>query len=153
PILTGVHIQLDGNVMTMTAADGYRLAVRTTEIDQHFPKPVDVVIRARALGEVGRIIGDEDDLVSITLPKDRDIMLFHLKNTDVSTQLLDGKFPDVAAIIPRSYITSSVMYTSDLLAACKRAEIFARDSAYSAKLQVKPSNGPGEPGAVTIVGM
>lgn len=50
-------------------------------------------------------------------------------------------------------MTSSVMYTSDLLAACKRAEIFARDLAYSAKLYVKPAAGPGEPGAVTIVGM
>jgi len=80
-------------------------------------------------------------------------VLFHMKHTDIATQLLEGKFPDVSAIIPRSYITSSVMYTSDLLAACKRAEIFARDSAYSAKLLVKPASGPGEPGAVTIVGM
>ncbi|MEO8611555.1 MAG: DNA polymerase III subunit beta [Chloroflexota bacterium] len=153
PILTGVHTQLDGNVMTMTAADGYRLAVRTTEIDQHFPKPVDIVIPARALAEIGRVIGEEDEEVSITLPKDRDIVLFHMKYTDIATQLLEGKFPDVSAIIPRSYITSSTMYTSDLLAACKRAEIFARDSAYSAKLLVKPASGPGEPGAVTIVGM
>lgn len=153
PILTGVLTQLDGNVMTMAAADGYRLAVRTAEIEQHFPKRIDVVIPAKALAEVGRIIGDDDDVVSITLPKERDIVLFHMKHTDVATQLLEGKFPDFAAIIPRSYVTSSVMYTSDLLAACKRAEIFARDSAYSAKLYVKPAAGPGEPGAVTIIGM
>jgi DNA polymerase III subunit beta len=153
PILTGVLTQLDGNVMTMASADGYRLAVRTTEIERTFSKRVDLVIPAKALTEVGRIIGDEDDVVTITLPKDRDIVLFHMKHTDVATQLLEGKFPDFAAIIPRSYVTSSVMYTSDLLSACKRAEIFARDSAYSAKLRVKPASGPGEPGAVTIIGM
>ncbi|MCA0458947.1 MAG: DNA polymerase III subunit beta [Chloroflexi bacterium] len=153
PILTGVLMQLDGNVMTMASADGYRLAVRTTDIEQTFAKRIDIVIPAKALSEVGRIIGDDDDVVTITLPKERDIVLFHMKHTDVATQLLEGKFPDFAAIIPRSYVTSSVMYTSDLLAACKRAEIFARDSAYSAKLLVKPAAGPGEPGAVTIVGM
>lgn len=153
PILTGVLMQLDGNVMTMASADGYRLAVRTTDIEQTFAKRLDIVIPAKALTEVGRIIGDDDDVVTITLPKERDIVLFHMKHTDVATQLLEGKFPDFAAIIPRSYVTSSVMYTSDLLAACKRAEIFARDSAYSAKLLVKPAAGPGEPGAVTIVGM
>lgn len=153
PILTGVLTQLDGNVMTMAAADGYRLAVRTCEIDQTFEKPVDFVVPAKALAEVGRIITDEDDIVSITLPKDRDIVIFHMKHTDVASQLLEGKFPDVAAIIPRNYITSTVMYTSDLLAACKRAEIFARDSAYSAKILVKPASGPGEPGAVRIMGM
>ncbi len=152
PILTGVYVQLDGNVMTMAAADGYRLAVRTTEIEQHFARPVEMVVPARALSEIGRIIGDEDDVVTITLPTDRDIVLFHLKQTDVATQLLEGKFPDFSAIIPRSYVTSTVMYTSDLLAACKRAEIFARDSAYSATIFVKPSSGPGEPGAVRIAG-
>jgi DNA polymerase-3 subunit beta len=153
PILTGVLMQLDGNVMTMASADGYRLAVRTTDIEQTFAKRIDLVIPAKALTEVGRVIGDDDDVVTITLPKERDIVLFHMKHTDIATQLLEGKFPDFAAIIPRSYVTSSVMYTSDLLAACKRAEIFARDSAYSAKLYVKPAPGPGEPGAVQIVGM
>ncbi len=153
PILTGVLMQLDGNVMTMASADGYRLAVRTTDIEQTFAKRVDLVIPAKALTEVGRVIGDDDDVVTITLPKERDIVLFHMKHTDIATQLLEGKFPDFAAIIPRSYVTSSVMYTSDLLAACKRAEIFARDSAYSAKLYVKPAPGPGEPGAVQIVGL
>jgi DNA polymerase-3 subunit beta len=54
PILTGIQTVFDGNVMTMVAADGYRLAVRTTEIDQHFEKPVELVIPARALAEVGR---------------------------------------------------------------------------------------------------
>jgi len=153
PILTGVQTVLDGNVMTMAAADGYRLAVRTAEIDQTFTKPVEFVVPAKSLAEVGRIITDEDDIVSITLPKDRDIVLFHMKHTDVASQLLEGKFPDVSAIIPRSYITSTAMYTADLLAACKRAEIFARDSAYSAKLVVNPAAGPGEPGAVHIIGM
>lgn len=153
PILTGVLTQLDGNVMTMAAADGYRLAVRTTEIEQHFAKRLDLVIPAKALAEVARVISDEDDTVTITLPKERDIVMFHMKYSDIASQLLEGKFPDFAAIIPRSYITSSVMYTTDLLSACKRAEIFARDSAYSAKLRVKPASGPGEPGAVTIIGM
>jgi DNA polymerase-3 subunit beta len=152
PILTGVQMQLDGNVMTMVAADGYRLAVRTTEIEQTFPKARDLVIPARALGEVARIISDEDETVSLTLPGERDLVLFHMKHSDVASQLLDGKYPDVAAIIPRNYVTSSVMYTTDLLAACKRAEIFARDSAFSAKIFVKPAAGPGEPGAVTIAG-
>ncbi|MCB9457307.1 MAG: DNA polymerase III subunit beta [Anaerolineaceae bacterium] len=153
PILTGILMQFDGNVMTMAAADGYRLAVRTLEIEQHFPQMREFVVPARALSEVGRIIGDEDETVSISLPGERDLVMFHMRYTDVATQLLDGKFPDFASIIPRHYVTATTMYTSDLLSACKRAEIFARDSAYSAKLMVKPAAGPGEPGAVRIIGM
>jgi len=152
PILTGVYTEFNGNMMTMAAADGYRLAVRTTEIEQRFDKKLSLVIPARALAEVARIISDEDEEVSITLPGERDLVLFHMKNTDVSSQLLEGKFPDFGAIIPRTYNTSSVVYTSDLLRACKRAEIFARDAAGSAQLMVKPPKGPGEPGEVVLVG-
>lgn len=152
PILTGVYTQFDGNVMTMAAADGYRLAVRTTEIERTFTKPVEMVVPAKSLMEVERIISEEDDEVFITLPDNRNIVLFHMKNVDVASQLLEGKFPDFSAIIPRSYSTATTMYTSDLLTACKRAEIFARDSANSAVLYVKPPRAPGEPGEVMVRG-
>jgi DNA polymerase III subunit beta len=152
PILTGVFTQFKGSTMTMAGADGYRLAVRTCEIDTPFSRPLEMTIPARALNEVARIISDEDDVVGITLPAERDIVMFHLKNVDVSTQLLEGKFPDFSAIIPKGYVTATTVYTTDLLRACKRAEIFARDSNNSAKLYVKPPRGPGEPGEVTIAG-
>lgn len=152
PILTGVFTEVNGDVLTMAAADGYRLAVRTTQLERAFGKPFSMVVPARALAEVGRIITEDDDTVSITLPGDRAVTLFHLKNALVSAQVLDGRFPDFAAIIPRSYTTETVLYTSDLLRACKRAEIFARDSAGSAQLIVKPPRMAGEPGEVVLVG-
>ncbi len=153
PILTGIYTQLDGDVMTMEAADGYRLAVRTARLDgSSFDKPRDLVIPARSLAEVARIISDEDEEVGITLPGERDVVIFHMKNTDVSSQLLEGRFPDFGAIIPKTYSTAITVYTTDLLRACKRAEIFARDSNFSARLFVKPAAGPGEPGEITVVG-
>src|SRR5262249_8336628 len=79
PILTGVYTQFDGEVMTMAAADGYRLAVRTTKIEQSFSKARDMVIPAKTLMEVERIIGDEDDQVQITLPGERDVVMFHMR--------------------------------------------------------------------------
>lgn len=150
PILTGIYTRLEGNTLTMAAADGYRLAVRTAKLDQDFAKPIEMVIPAKSLAEVARIITDEDSEVLITLPGERDIVMFHMKNVDVSSQLLEGKFPDFTAIIPKAYSTSTVMYTSDLLRACQRAEIFARDSAYSGRLYVIPPKGPGEPGEVKV---
>jgi DNA polymerase-3 subunit beta len=152
PILTGVFTELHGNVLTMAAADGYRLAVRTSQIEQHFPERFNMVIPGRAMAEVARIISEEDEEVGITLPSDRDIVRFHLKSVLVSSQILEGKFPDFTTVIPRSYITQTVVYTSDLLRACKRAAIFARDSAGSAQVLVKPARNPGEPGEVIVTG-
>ena len=151
PILTGVYTLLQDNILTMAAADGYRLAVRTTELEQSFDGIIEMVIPGKAMAEVARIISDEEH-VYITLPKDRDIVMFHMNNVNVSSQLLEGKFPDFRAIIPRNYSTETVMYTADLLRACQRAEIFARDSAYTGRLAVMPPKASGEPGEVTIVG-
>ena len=152
PILTGIFMQFSGNVLTLAAADGYRLAVRTTKLEQEFNPKLEMVVPAKALSEVARVISDDDEDVLITLPNERDQILFSTSNVIVSSQLLEGKFPDFTAIIPRNYNTATIMYTSDLLRACQRAEIFARDSAYSGRLAVTPPSAPGEPGEVIITG-
>ncbi len=152
PILTGVYTELDGERITMAAADGYRLAVRSGTLVEPVREPAKMVIPARTLNEIARIIDENDKEVAISLPDRRDIVTFHLHNVDISSQLLEGRFPDFSAIIPQQYITSTTMYTSDLLKACRRAQIFARDSANSGRLYVKPPRGPGEPGEVQVIG-
>jgi len=152
PILTGVYTEMDGTTITMAAADGYRLAVRTGSMEQAFNDALTMVIPAKTLLEVARVIDGDDDSVGISLPGKRDIVTFHLTNVNISAQLLEGRFPDFSAIIPKGYVTSTVMYTDDLLRACKRAQIFARDNANSGRLYVKPAGGPGEPGEVQVIG-
>ena len=151
PILTGVYVQLDEGILTMAAADGYRLAVRTAELDETNMDSQDMVVPAKTMSEVARVIEDDQE-VGISLPTQRDSVTFFMPNVLVSSQLLEGRFPDFASIIPRSYVTSTVMYTADLLRVCQRAEIFARDNANSANLHVKPATSPGEPAEVIIVG-
>ncbi len=152
PILTGVLTQLEGNIMTMAAADGYRLAVRTLEVDHQFKSKIEMVIPSKSLEAVARSILDENEDVLITLPKDRDIVLFQMANVEISAQLLEGKFPDFRAIIPKRYNTSLVVDTAELLKACQRAEIFARDSGNSGRIEVKAPQSASEPGLVRVIG-
>ncbi len=98
------------------------------------------------------LASNQVDAVYISLPNERDIILFTIGQVEISAQLLDAKFPPFESVIPKDYSTSTVMYRSDLLAACARAEIFARDSAFSGRLYVKPPKRSGDPGEVMIVG-
>lgn len=153
PILTGVYTELNGDKLTMAAADGYRLAVRTATMEQRFKEKRTMVVPAKSLAEVARIITDDNAQIAIQLPQgDRNLALFTIGETVISTQLLEGRFPDFGAIIPKSYSTSIMMDTQDLLRACKRSEIFARDNSYSARIRVTPAKGSSEPGEVTITG-
>jgi DNA polymerase-3 subunit beta len=151
PILTGVYLQLDRQTMTMAAADGYRLAVRTAEISESFDEKQDMVVPARTMNEIARIVEDDQE-IGIALPAQRNSITIFAPNVQISSQLLEGRFPDFASIIPRAFVTSTVLYTNDLLVVCQRAEIFARDNANSANLSVKPAQNPGEPAEVLIVG-
>src|SRR5690606_31148813 len=153
PILTGILTQFSGSTLTLAAADGYRLAVRTATLeDASFENQIEMVIPARSLAEVARVITDDDSEIAVTLPDERNVMLFSTEHTTISTQLLEGRFPDFNGIIPKSYSTAATVYATDLLRACKRAEIFARDSANSARITVTPPNGKGGPGELRVVG-
>jgi DNA polymerase III subunit beta len=152
PALTGIYMQLQGDKITLAAADGYRLAVHSGGLEKKFDKALNLLIPAKSLVEVAKAISDSDEPVLISLPHDRDIVLFSIGQVEISAQLLDAKFPPFESVIPKDYATSTVMYRSDLLAACARAEIFARDSAFSGRLYVKPPKRSGDPGEVTIVG-
>ena len=147
PILTGVLAKFEGNQLTMAAADGFRLSVRTAELPAE-TEPASVIIPARALAELARISTDEEAITLVITPT-RNQALFHAPNVDLVSQLIEGNFPDYQQIIPRSCATRTVLNTNSLLRACKTANIFARDAANIARLQIAPG-GELAPGHVTI---
>jgi len=150
PILTGVYTRLTGSEIVMAAADGYRLSVRTAPLEIGAARTTELIIPARTLAELSRIISDDDEQVLMSIPQGRNQVIFHLNNVDVASTLLDGKFPDYNAIIPRSFSTSTIAYTADLLRACKRADIFARDVNNNARVSVIPAETPTAPGIVRL---
>lgn len=152
PILTGIYTHIEGDTLTMAAADGYRLAVRNARLEAPYDGRVEIVVPSKTLIELARIITDDDVEVGLTLPNKRDIVTFHLNNASISSQILEGRFPDFRAIIPRSYITSTTMYTEDLLKKCRAAQVFSKDSANSGRLYVKPPRQPGDAGEVIVAG-
>ncbi len=147
PVLTGILARFENNVITLASADGYRLSVRKAYIENPVKQVVNVIIPAKALQEVARIISDEDELIYISMPEGRSQVMFHLAEVDVVSSLIEGKFPDYEGIIPRKKSTLTTVYRDELLLACKRSEVFARDNAFTTKISIIPSDdgvGPGE---------
>jgi DNA polymerase III subunit beta len=145
PVLTGILTRFEDDVVTMAAADGFRLAVRTVVLENPVAEYTEMIIPAKTLSEVARIISDEDKDVLISIPEGRNQVMFHLNNVDIASNLIEGTFPDFNAIIPASHTTTTQIYTNELLRACKRSEVFAKDNANAAKVVINPSaSGPGQ---------
>jgi DNA polymerase-3 subunit beta len=151
PILTGILAKFDGTTLTMAAADGYRLAVRTATLESPVSQPISLIIPARTLAELSRIITENDTTVYISIPPGRSQVMFHLESVDIVSQLIDGKFPDYEQIIPKQHNTTTQVYTSDFLFACKRSEIFARDAANTTRVRITPGESNTVPGQMHVM--
>ncbi len=136
PILTGVLVKFDGPQLTMAAADGFRLSVRHARLENPVSEPLSVIIPARALAELGRISSDEELPIGLSITSSRSQALFHLSNTDLVSQLIEGRFPDYNQIIPRSHNTQTTVSTDQFFKACRTANIFARSEANIVRLRI-----------------
>ena len=123
PSLTGVQTTFEGNRITMAATDGFRLSVRSAHIAGYVEKPFNVIIPARALSEVGRIISDDLEAVYISMPSGRNQIIFDMDNVLLVSQLIDGKFPDFERVIPASLRHHIRINRLQLIQAMQRAAI------------------------------
>lgn len=149
PILMGILVRVDSEQLAMVAADGFRMALRTADLESGASRPMSFIVPARTLGELGRILAGEEGPVHMALAPGRNQVMFRVADADVVSQLIDGKFPDVEALIPKASSTTTTLQTTDLLLACKRSEIFARESNNTMRLRVEP--GSGDSGQVIVM--
>ena len=149
PVLTGVDAQFDGDLLTLAAADGFRLAVYKLPIANPVSQRTEIIIPARTLAELNRLIADQEEAVELTVNPNKSQALFRLKNIELVSQLVQGTFPNYAQLIPQSYNTRAVVSVADFLRATKTASIFARDGSGIIRLVITPG-GELTPGKITI---
>ncbi len=141
PVLMGVLVRFNAEHASIVAADGYRMSMRTADLERPVAKPISVVIPARTMAELSKIIGSSTESMYISVAPGRNQIMFFVNQTDVVSQLIDGKFPDVEALIPKASNTRTTLRTTDLLGVCRRAEIFAREANNTMRLKIEPGSG------------
>lgn len=151
PVLTGVLLTAQGNQINLQAADGFRLSIRKAELTSSLAHPIKAIIPARALAELARIASDGETNVTMVMPTGRGQVIFHMKDVELVSQLIEGSYPDLEQVIPRSHQTRTVISTPAILKACKQAEIFAREGSHIARIQITPG-ADNQPGTVEISG-
>ena len=146
PVLTGVNAEFEGDTLTLAAADGFRLAVDKVPLAGHVEDKVSVIIPARALAEVNRLMGESQKVVEVTVNPAKSQVLFKMDNVRLISQLIQGSFPNYSQLIPQERTTRTVVDVEDFLRATRAAAIFARDASGIVRLQASP----GEVGAAKL---
>jgi DNA polymerase-3 subunit beta len=143
PVFTGVLARVRDERLTLASADSFRLAVATTELPGA-PNMADVLIPARALTELARILPAEGEARMVVTPN-RNQVLFRAGDVEMLSNLIAGQFPNFEQIVPKSHSTRVTLPTDQFRQAAKTATLFARDSANIVRLKVEG----GEPGGLT----
>lgn len=149
PVLTGVHCEFEGDKLTLAAADGFRLAVHQASLAAQVAEKVEVIIPARALSELGRLLTEQEEGVEVTINPARSQVLFRLKDVEMVSQLIQGAFPNYNQLIPQSYSTRAEMSLSEFTKATRTASIFAREGSAIVRLEIMPG-GELAPGKVVL---
>ncbi|MDP6647665.1 MAG: DNA polymerase III subunit beta [Dehalococcoidales bacterium] len=148
PVLTGVDAQFDKNELTLAAADGFRLAVYKLPLATAVTEQTEVIIPARTLAELNRLISDSEETVDITVNASKGQILFRLKDIELVSQLIQGSFPQYSQLIPASHTTKVVADVAEFLRATKTASIFARDG--NGIVRLVATSGEGQADKLTI---
>src|SRR5918995_2602672 len=149
PILTGVLTKLNGDSMTLAAADNYRIAVRTIKVDRPVSPEILIVVPGRSYSELMRILPDAEAPIEITVTPNKSQILFHVAGIDLVSRLIEGQFPNYEPVIPASHSSRAVIDREAFLAGTRRASIFARDSANIVKIEIGGDDADGAGIAIT----
>jgi DNA polymerase-3 subunit beta len=139
PVLTGVYAQLNGQSLVLAATDGHRLAVKTMRTENGKGEATEqVVIPARALAELSRILKDGKTDVALTLPPAKNQVFFKAGGVELMSRLIEGTYPNYQQVIPAEAKTKVRTKTQELLRTAKVVSYFAKDSANVIKLSAAP---------------
>lgn len=156
PVLAGVSFVVKDGLLTLAATDSYRLAERQIALAAPSGKKekaaamastnVALILPARAVAELVRILPDRDERVEIGQSANQ--LSFVLDGLQVVSRLIEGTFPDYAQIIPKEATTTLTASRAELIAGVKMADLFARDAAHHVRLAIAPG---GEQQGLTIL--
>jgi len=149
PVLTGINSEFDGEKLSLAAADGFRLAVHKTTLATPVSEKTTVIIPARTLNELSRLLGEQEEPVEITVNGQGSQVMFRLKNAEIVSQLIQGSFPNYSQVIPQSYSTRAVVDINEFLRVAKMSSIFARDASGIVRLIITPGTEL-IPGKITV---
>jgi len=125
-ILTGALMDFKSEKVIMVATDGRRLAKMEERLVPPLAREERVVVPARALHELSRLLHEEGEHPVDIILSSRQIS-FKLDQVILITRTLEGEYPNYQQVIPSSFLQKVSINRAKLVSALKRALILAQE--------------------------
>ena len=124
-IHTGVKFEVEENMVSAIAVDGFRLARRTYHTDSATGKKISFVVPAQGLKEVEKILTDADEDVAFILGEKH--ILFQMGVATLICRLLEGEFLDWRRVVPVNSPLKLVANVADLSSSFERVGLIVSE--------------------------
>ena len=134
PILKGCLFEIKDGALTSVALDGFRMAVVKKQVEAS--GDMKVVIPARALQEIIRLLDKDDNKLKVILQKNT--LFVQVENTTLISRLIEGEFVKYNHILPTNFTNVVTVNKQALLTSIERASIVVRNDRYNVvKMDIK----------------
>ena len=129
-VLNGVLLSIQGNQLRFVATDGRRLAFYKKETKQKNSKNTDMIIPAKTIHELLKLLGWEG-MVKIIRAQNK--VIFYFEDTYLTSSLIEGNFPNYDQVIPKEEKTQVQANREEFLQAVRRASLLTSPEAPALK--------------------
>jgi DNA polymerase-3 subunit beta len=146
-ILTGVHLQLEGDRLECAATDGHRLAVQQLphaleeSAFEAAGEPFAVTVPARSLRELERLLSGRPSQEPLSLFCERGQVVVLWADQVLTTRSLDGAYPNYGQLIPQEFGRHLRLNRRAFAAALERVAVLADQHNNVVKLSSDPASG------------
>ncbi len=132
PVMSGVFCELSKEKTTFVATDAHKL-VCLTRNDITANNSASFILPKKPLTLLKNSLGEGAD---VRMEYNDTNALFKASNMTIICRLVDGKYPNYEAVIPKENPNKLSIETNDLLASIKRVSIFANKTTHQIKLKI-----------------
>ena len=126
PVLTGINIKVEDNILECTATDSYRLAKKKINLNNPIKQNINIIVPTKNLIELVRMMNDDDETVSIHIFNNK--IIFKFNSIILMSRLINGNYPDTSKLIPEEFEMKMLVNLNDFYNSIDRASLLTNEA-------------------------
>ncbi len=133
PVMSGVFFQFGSDALTFVATDAHKL-VKYSRTDITASQTAEFIMPKKPLNLLKGILGAVED--EITVSYNEANARFTFDNIELVCRLIDGKYPNYEAVIPKENPNKLVIDRNQFLNSARRVSIFSNKTTHQIRLKI-----------------
>ena len=125
PVLTGINIKINKNILECTATDSYRLAKKIIEINNDNNEELDIIIPTRNVNELIKLLDNDDENMELHIFNNK--VIFKFNTIIMMSKIINGTYPDTSKLIPNEFKYTMKVKYDELFSAIDRASLLTNE--------------------------